>query len=296
MTTPAFRHKLEDLLYYIIRYTDGTTAKFIYRDGVVGVTALSRVESSSSSNQPPQKHTHIQHLPYALKDFCRHEVEAGKVLYTAPDRDLTLTVADMVGVLRASRSDTPPTWIIDCGGVISPPFRLQGRMLNGDAAMVSALRPYLTVKDEIEDPPAYQLLKINWFDRRAPDLTPAFWPALVDRLSGDVVINCQGGHGRSGTAFASLLMCLVPDYTPLDAIIHLRALHCPRAIESVEQHEYLNSVGQYLGRVANAHEAEKVTNFKATFNDSRLPEAVRMREWLAQGVVTATSSSQGVQG
>ena len=62
----------------------------------------------------------------------------------------------------------------------------------------------------------------------------------------------------------ALMMCMT-SYTPLEAISHLRAIHCARAIESVVQHNYLNELGGLLGRPADALEAEKVKDFKTHF-------------------------------
>jgi hypothetical protein len=59
-------------------------------------------------------------------------------------------------------------------------------------------------------------------------------------------------------------MCLT-DYTPLDALTHIRALHCARAIESKEQHAYLNTLGTYLKREPDAMDAEEVKSFKERF-------------------------------
>jgi hypothetical protein len=68
----------------------------------------------------------------------------------------------------------------------------------------------------------------------------------------------------------------------LDAIIHLRALHCPRAIESTFQHEYLNEVGDWLGRETNAKASEEIKSYRAAFKASKLPTAMRFKDQLAE--------------
>ena len=79
------------------------------------------------------------------------------------------------------------------------------------------------------------------------------------------MINCQGGHGRSGTALTALMMVLTPTYNCADAILHLRAVHCPRAIESKEQHEYLDKLAVSLGRKGNSGELVGVANYRERF-------------------------------
>lgn len=286
MTTPAtptkgFKHKLSDLRYWIIRYTDGSVVKYIYQDPPpepASGTALVRAPGSTSIYT-----SYSQTAKHSMSQWCDHDVTDNHIIYAADDGSLTLTVADHWGAVEAYRGQnkngSTPDIIIDCGGVVYPITQSQGRFLTGDEALAAPLRQFVTAPDLLSPPPSTRVLKINWEDRKAPNLHPAFWPALEPMLQGNVVINCQGGHGRSGSAFAALMMVLVPDYTPLDAIIHLRALHCPRAIESKEQHLYLNEVGAYLNREQNALQAETIGNFKAAFEASTKEEAQRMIAW-----------------
>ena len=62
-----------------------------------------------------------------------------------------------------------------------------------------------------------------------------------------------------------MLMVLAPDYTPYDAICHLRALHCGRAIESKAQHDYLGEVGEFLKRENDIAKVGEVKDFRAAF-------------------------------
>ena len=91
---------------------------------------------------------------------------------------------------------------------------------------------------------------------------------------------CVGGHGRSGTSFVCLLLNNAPDYDALDAIVHVRAVHCPRAIESIFQHEYIDDVATFLGREANAKKASSINDYKAAFWASEKPTAVATRKAL----------------
>ena len=82
-------------------------------------------------------------------------------------------------------------------------------------------------------------IEIDWTDRGAPPLTKAFFeklPKLVKK--GHVIINCVGGHGRTGTALAAL-MIVHHKMSAEDAIKTVRKLHCEEAIESKEQVRWL---------------------------------------------------------
>ena len=61
------------------------------------------------------------------------------------------------------------------------------------------------------------------------------------------------------------MMVMNPEYSPADAIIHLRAIHCPRAIESGVQHEYIGAFGAFLGRENDIDRVKGVVDFKAEF-------------------------------
>ena len=152
----------------------------------------------------------------------------------------------------------------------------RGEILSGDVNLTQTLRPYRA--------PRFfsRVLKIDWEDRAAPDVLPEFWVELNKRLVGDVMTCCQGGHGRSGTALVCLLLVNAPDYDARDAIVHLRASHCPRAIESAVQHDYIDDVAKFLGREPNALAVREITDYKAAFATSEKATAVRFRELLAK--------------
>jgi hypothetical protein len=148
--------------------------------------------------------------------------------------------------------------VLDAGSVVTP--YLPYVTLQGDPELVAALSKHdLSVTKP-------RVLRFDWPDREAPDLAPQFWLDLPQYLKGRVIVNCEGGHGRSGTILVCLMMAQT-DYNALDALTHLRAVHCPRAIESQVQHRYIDWVAQYLGRTANALDADKVKDFKSRFLD-----------------------------
>lgn len=91
------------------------------------------------------------------------------------------------------------------------------------------------------------VISIDWPDMSAPDLDLAFWQALaadLGQIKGKAAIFCMGGHGRTGTALASLIQ--VSSYQPAlatgDSIEWLRKTYCGDAVETFAQVSYLQRV------------------------------------------------------
>ena len=275
----VFPFKLEDLVSWTVRRKDGTVSRFTLTDAT-------KDEIRSGKGIAPSEYSH--HVPETsaaarraitsgLGNFCDHtpdlkrpiaEFDQGRGAGLSPVR---LYVGNYSGARSEKNSFD---FIIDCGDVISLWGKQASKVLDGDEELIQALRP-LTVEY-----PRTRVLKIDWADRKAPDVIPSFWNELSQRIAGDVMTCCIGGHGRSGTSLVCLMLANAPDYDALDAIVHLRAVHCPRAIESIEQHEYIDEVAVQLGREGNAKLARKVKDYKAAFCASEKPTAARTRKIL----------------
>lgn len=262
-STPLpFPFQLSDLLYWVVKRKDGTTAKFVLVNDNNG-------PGKGESSYPPVKVPGSGTTSYTpIGKWCNHKPVTTAPIFTSSDGQIRLFVGDSAGA-KASWENFD--FVIDGGDVIknNTPYPL----LQGDEELVTSLMKYSALLL-----PQTRLLKIDWLDRHAPDVVPEFWVDLAGRLSGDVMTCCQGGHGRSGSAAVCLMMVLAPDYSAKDAIIHLRANHCPRAIESKDQHAYLNDVAKFLGRPEDAFEAENVKDYKAAFAASTRPTAIKSRE------------------
>lgn len=262
-----FPFTIDDLDCWVIEKADGTIVKFKMpsypRTYAVGAGSPATPHSPSQSLG-----AYCQHYPAKLPIF---EVQG-----------LALHIGDASGT-RRDKGDFD--LVIDGGDVLVLPKPWSPEViLEGDDELCELLVQHVRV-DEAKAPVGPRVLQIDWWDRRAPRLHPQFWLDLAEQLVKDprttkVLTCCQGGHGRSGTALTALMMCLT-DYSPLDAVTHLRAVHCPRAIESVEQHQYLNAIGAYLGRPENALESQTVADFKARFltltNPISAPYQARLR-------------------
>lgn len=251
-----FPFNIDDLAYFIIRRKDGLTIRYNITKSGSNITSLVKANTDSASAGFVKK---------SFSEWCHHN-PADEPLFSGKNADVY--IADCVGFRQHYKEfDTA----IDCGAVLTY-YQINAgnpKIFEGDKELISGLDKYV-IGDITNEA---KILKIDWDDRRAPKLKAEFWPELVDRLSGTVVIACQGGHGRSGTSAVCMMMVMNPEYTPADAIIHLRAVHCARAIESKEQHEYIGMVGEYLGRTNDIARIGKVNSFKDEFFAMTHPSA-----------------------
>jgi hypothetical protein len=259
-----FPFTLSDIAGWIIKRKDGTIVKYL-------LTTPDTLAKDSVVRYPNYAGSYTPGKSYSA--WCNHEPH--------PEKDSPIFQAEGIGIWigdnpGAKKSQKEFDICIDGGNVLDVPGEYDLPQLYGDPTLRRKLGVHLInpPKPQADQTGATRILKLRWADRGAPPVKPAFWPALLDELRaardkghfGDsnplrVMTICQGGHGRSGTAAAALIMCL-SDYTPLDVLTHIRAMHCARAIESKVQHEYLNTVADLLGRKANALEAEGVASFK----------------------------------
>jgi len=91
---------------------------------------------------------------------------------------------------------------------------------------------------------------LDWDDGKAPYLVPGFWTLLLDLAAADkyvdVMLCCFGGHGRTGTGLAAVLLASGMAKNPDDAIALVRKKHCSKAVESYDQIDYLEILASYL--------------------------------------------------
>lgn len=86
-----------------------------------------------------------------------------------------------------------------------------------------------------------QYVDIAWPDMNAPEDVPAkFWVELVKLIpkESDVLVSCQGGHGRTGS-FIALMAVFIDKMKGQDAIDLVRKNYCDNAIETKSQEEYI---------------------------------------------------------
>lgn len=102
------------------------------------------------------------------------------------------------------------------------------------------------------------ILQIPWPDGSLPEVQPEFWQELVKLLpAGNVYVCCIGGHGRTGTALAALRLLSLPATTVREAILEIRKMYCPEAIESTQQIEYLYDLGRLIGGLDMVNDSDQ---------------------------------------
>lgn len=87
-------------------------------------------------------------------------------------------------------------------------------------------------------------IQMDWADYGTINLPIGFWQDLVNYIRDNkkkLLIFCQGGHGRTGTALASLFVVAL-GYKPIDAIAWVRKNYCYEAIETKGQENYVLSL------------------------------------------------------
>jgi protein-tyrosine phosphatase len=90
-------------------------------------------------------------------------------------------------------------------------------------------------------PPPPSIVRIAWPDFGLPPLGPRFFIDVARWLSGrPVLCVCMGGHGRSGTAAASILAGYGLTYDA--AVSAVRQKHCKLAIEGAKQLDFVRRV------------------------------------------------------
>ncbi len=252
---PFFPFQLDDLLYWVMKRKDGMVVKYRVvgpHEGPVRLdngTKTQLVFPAGAARTSGSTH---------YGEWCKHD-PAEEPVWTDPQLDLYIANANGC---RGYRNDFDI--VLDCGNILPLGVIMGGPgdpTLQGDKGFVNALSKFATTAPT----KVPKFVKIDWDDREAPPLKFEFWPALYKRSNGTLLTACQGGHGRSGTSLVCLMMVANPDYTPADAIIHLRAIHCSRAIESIAQHKYIGEFGAFLGRPNDIERVSGVKDFKAEF-------------------------------
>lgn len=87
----------------------------------------------------------------------------------------------------------------------------------------------------------YVEMQMNWPDYGVVELPRQFWVELLQHVEKNkkrMVVFCEGGHGRTGTAVATMLV-VGCGMLPQDAISWVRREYCNRAIESKGQEMYI---------------------------------------------------------
>jgi protein-tyrosine phosphatase len=144
----------------------------------------------------------------------------------------TAFIIDLTNQGWPAGATTPRTKVIQISGYkVAPEYQAE-------------LKKLLTWEWDEVIPDPVPHLKIEWQDMTALGANTDFWDYLIQGLpDGKIIINCQGGKGRTGTALAALWMSANKLSGTLisakDAIALVRKNHCPQAVENKLQEDYL---------------------------------------------------------
>ena len=131
------------------------------------------------------------------------------------------------------------------------PWDWDGPIVNllGDKDLVRA-DPRIFASDGWDDLEKYtanfsqipDCIVIDWRDGGIPPVQKAFWSAFHQMALTDKrppLFYCWGGHGRTGTALASMMLSLDVLETADKVMSFIRTQYCTEAIETFSQESYL---------------------------------------------------------
>lgn len=106
-------------------------------------------------------------------------------------------------------------------------------------------------KAKLADPPVVIDMHVRDGDPPTYRADANFWKQLWQDLVGEVtkrnrninvLVACQGGHGRTGTVLSCLIMAAGVTAAKDDPITWLRDRYCKRAVESQDQIDYIEYI------------------------------------------------------
>jgi hypothetical protein len=92
----------------------------------------------------------------------------------------------------------------------------------------------------------FKEIQLDWPDYSVIRMPREFWAKLLKYLEDNklrMLVFCTGGHGRTGTALA-VMMTMVLNYTPKQAIEWVRKNYCDEAIETTMQEFYIEQMAK----------------------------------------------------
>jgi protein-tyrosine phosphatase len=164
------------------------------------------------------------HTPYVK---CAHD--GSELVYMQRETGIGLS-----GAARMDMDTAGMDVVVDCSGMATAFIQ----------PALSKIPPGFEALQQYAGVPV--VLSVDWPDRRIPLLQPGFWRKLWELLTPgwQVAFCCVGGHGRTGTALACMLVA--DGWTAQQAIDHVRLWHCAKAVETRGQEAYVLRVQQAL--------------------------------------------------
>jgi hypothetical protein len=186
---------------------------------------------------------------HSKEKVCNHD--GSEIVYVLPGTQTHILAAQKTYAKEAAYICD---MVIDCGAHISTGssssfVRAVGTVDKEQRERIEGLNDLIMVL-----PP---IASLDWPDQGIPAGGLAFWHGLIGILPdpGNVLVCCIGGHGRTGTAIASIVIATQPGITAKAAIDYVRTRHCKQAIESLAQERYLCALAMRSREVAQQMKA-----------------------------------------
>jgi hypothetical protein len=175
---------------------------------------------------------------------CNVRHDGGEILYRHGKRT--------IGGARGGQLDNKyADLIVDLSGTYSTRIQDAIRSLESAKNFIKSgperfnkLSKYvLSSHPDLEEVP--DILRLDWQDMRVPPVGLEFWKKMWTLLpEGHTIICCMGGHGRTGTAIASLVIAADPKISSGEAMQMVWDRHCEDAIETDGQMDYLRRLAE----------------------------------------------------
>jgi hypothetical protein len=205
-----------------VKVWDDKLQTFVTKDSEAVGKAWNPSSTYKASNYAPATGTAGAYNQYgggtgAYIKACKHDGD--DIVWTYRETDFTVANRTYCDIWNADI-------ILD----LNRNIQHEGFVESGPARFL-ALNAHFTVAEVVH---------LDWPDMTAPPAPLKFWEGMLETLTekpGKVMISCHGGHGRSGTALAALMVA--SGISGSKAIEMVRGDHCKNAIETAAQEDYI---------------------------------------------------------
>lgn len=139
------------------------------------------------------------------------------------------------------------------------------------------------------------VLSVDWPDGSVPPMDAQWWDTLFQALhdiQGDVVIYCQGGHGRTGTAL-SILAAKAGYMKKGCPVAWVRKRYCKNSVETTSQMKYIHAMSGVKPLSLPSHVLKQMEREKEAKAN---PPQAQAASSVTSSAVTATTVGQPPSG
>lgn len=209
-----------------VKLSDGTIIHFYKTEAHGWVNRELTKKERRQLNMAPKKDIGVSVPPvhtttnYTHTNYTHwHDHDGLKLVYECRNG------AKLFGANKYGLKQSRPDVVIDMAGNLKPNF------IQNAPEKYHILKKYVSV-------PEPEVLNLDWEDYGTPPVSFRFWKTLLSLIAGqNVTLTCMGGHGRTGTAMAALM--IADGLAPNRAMARVWSDYCEKAIETTSQENYL---------------------------------------------------------